>query len=182
MAKLRARGEDLTVGLPAVCEVPLSGFRSWNDGVVTTLEPVIPRNCSRLFNRSLHDVTTTITRNRNWKSGSTDLDILRMTSNCSQVAQYFENNLYVTKLERSFPVAYTFVVYNNPQQILRLLRHLYRPTNFYCIHPDRKSSPIFLLIFQNIATCLDNVIIPNELKDVRWGEPSIMEAHADDMS
>ena len=165
-----------TVGLPAVCEVPLTGFRSWNDGVVTTLEPVIPRNCSRLFNRSLHDVTTTIANNRNWKSGSTNLDILRMTSNCSQVAQYFENNLYVTKLERSFPVAYNFLVYNSPQQILRLLRYLYRPTNFYCIHPDKKSSPTFMHIIQNIATCLDNVIIPNQLKDVRWGEPSIMEA------
>ena len=95
VAKLCARGGDLTVELPAVCEVPSSGFRSWNDGVVTTLKPVIPRNCSRLFNRSLHDVTTTIANNRNWKSGSTDLDILRMTSNCSQVAQYFENNLYM---------------------------------------------------------------------------------------
>ena len=161
---------------PAVCEVPFSGFRSWNDGVVTTLEPVIPRNCSKLFNRSLHDVITTIANNRNWKSGSTDLDILRMTSNCSQVAQYFENNLYVTKLERSFPVAYNFLVYNSSQQILRLLRYLYRPTNFYCIHPDKKSSPTFMLIFQNIATCLDNVIIPNQLKDVRWGEPSIIDA------
>ena len=83
VAKLRARGGGLTVELPAICKVPLSGFRSWNDGVVTTLEPVIPRNCSRLFNRSLRDVTTTIANNRNWKSGSTDLDILRMTSNCS---------------------------------------------------------------------------------------------------
>ena len=82
----------------------------------------------------------------------------------------------MTKLERSFPVAYNFLVYNSSQQILRLLRYLYRPTNYYCIHPDKKSSPIFLLIFQNIATCLDNVIIPNQLKDVRWGEPSIIDA------
>ena len=79
----------VSISVPTkVCEVHLSGFRSWNDGVVTTLEPVIPRNCSRLFNRSLHDVTTTIANNCNWKSGLTDLDILCMTSNCSQVAQY----------------------------------------------------------------------------------------------
>ena len=169
-------GISHTVGLPAVCEVPLSGFRSWNDGVVTALKPVIKRDCKKLFDRSLQNIYQLREINRGWRNSLTDLDILRITSNCSQVAQYFENNLYVTKLERSFPVAYSFVIHNSTQQVLRLLRYLYRPTNFYCIHPDNKSSSTFLHTFKNIAACLNNVIIPDELQNVKWGQPSFMEA------
>ena len=169
-------GLSHTVGLPAVCEVPLSGFRSWNDGVVTTLKPVISRNCSRLFDNSPHDINLTLASNLDWNNSLSDSDILHMTSNCSQVVQYFANNLYVTKLERSFPVAYSFVIHDSPQQVLRLLRYLYRPTNYYCIHPDKKSPPAFLRMFKNLATCLDNVIIPAKLEHVERGKPSFMEA------
>ena len=94
--------------------------------------------------------------------------------NCSWLRDSFSNNLYNSKLERSFPIAFTFVVYDNPQQVLRLLRLLYRPQNSYCIHCDAKSP--HKAFFRKIASCFENIIIPSKLIDVVWGKETIMEA------
>ena len=111
-----------------------------------------------------------------WRNNFTDSDLLRTTTNCSFVKNYLNNNLYITKLEYSFPIAFVFVIYNSPQQVVRLLRVLYRHHNQYCLHPDLKSDPDFINIFRNIASCLENVHIASELRDVRWGNRSIMES------
>ena len=94
--------------------------------------------------------------------------------NCFWLRDSFSNNLYNSKLERSFPIAFTFVVYNNPQQVLRLLRLLYRPQNSYCIHCDAKSP--HKAFFQKIASCFENIIIPSKLINMMWGKETIMEA------
>ena len=84
------------------------------------------------------------------------------------------NNLYNTQLEVNFPVAFNFLVYDSPQQFLRLLRLLYRPQNVYCIHPDKKS--VFLSFYNNVSKCFHNIITATELMDVHWGEYTIMDA------
>ncbi len=85
-------------------------------------------------------------------------------------------------MEKSFPIAFTFVVYERPQQIMRLFKLLYRPHNFYCIHPDRKSSYLFVNILSNIAQCLDNVNIATKREHVVWGEYTIMKAQMNCLS
>ncbi len=82
--------------------------------------------------------------------------------------------IYVSKTERDFPIAFTSVVYNSPQQVLRLLRLLYRPHNSYCIHTDIKSP--HKTFFHSIAKCFDNVIVPSAEVDVIWGYYTILEA------
>ncbi len=104
----------------------------------------------------------------------TDEDALLRVQNCSWPRDHFSNNLYVSKTERDFPIAFTFVVYNSPQQVLRLLRLLYRPHNSYCIHTDIKSP--HKTFFHSIAKCFDNVIIPSVEVDVIWGYYTILEA------
>ena len=150
------------------CEVPPSGFKAWQSGVVTTLQPVLERNCSRVLAGHTEETGRIGEQSRTWKNALSDEELLNKTRNCSWVIDYFQGNMYVTKLERSFPIAYTLVIHNSPQQILRLLRFLYRPINMYCIHPDGKSSPVLLGIFYNIASCLNNVIIPPWLENVAY--------------
>jgi hypothetical protein len=157
------------------CQPPASGFKAWKDGVVTVLSPLLERNCTKLFAGDEEEILR-IGKSGKWKNTLTDGELLRQTASCGWVRGYFAGNLYVTELERSFPVAFTFVVHNSPQQVLRLLKFLYRPMNTYCIHPDLKSSKLFYDVFSNIAACLDNVIIPSKLVDVKWGLPSILEA------
>jgi hypothetical protein len=158
-----------------VCEVPIEGFKSWKSGVVTALKPEIEKNCSKLFAGDREELKKVRTESRKWKNELSDKDLLKMTGNCTLVEEYFHDNLYTTYKERSFPVAYTFVVYDSSQQVLRLLKFLYRPVNVYCIHPDLKS-PLIHSIFSNLATCLNNIIIPSNVLSVEWGHHSIMDA------
>ena len=44
--------------------------------------------------------------------------------------------------EESFPIAYSIVMYKDPEQVERLLHAIYRPQNHYCIHVDSKVSKI----------------------------------------
>lgn len=158
------------------CGLPSGVFSAWTRGVVTEVEPVIKRNCIKLFSGDANEVELARTHNRQWKNSLTDEELLKLTGNCSWVEDYFQDNLYTTRLERSFPVAYSFVVYDSPQQVVRLLRLLYRPTNTYCLHLDRKSNGSFRGIVNNIAHCLENVVIPSKLVSVSWGHYSLMEA------
>ena len=40
--------------------------------------------------------------------------------------------------EMEFPIAFSLLVYKDTEQIYRLLRAIYRPSNYYCIHVDAK--------------------------------------------
>ncbi len=53
---------------------------------------------------------------------------------------------------------------------------LYRPHNQYLIAPDMKSESVFINIFRNTASCLNNIHIKSELIGVSWGHKSLMES------
>ena len=160
----------------ALCVAPSGGFKAWQQDTVTVLEPPIARNCTKVFNGDKTEIGRIHIVSRKWQNGLSDLALLNLTSNCSWVLDYFSDNLYATKLERSFPIAYSFVIYNQPQQFLRLFRFLYKPFNTYCIHPDKKSPPLFQRIIENIANCLQNTFIASKLIDVQYAKPSLLEA------
>ena len=165
------------------CKIPLSGFKAWNDGVVTVVKPVnLQRNCSKIFSGDKEEIKKVVTLSARWKNALPDKELLKKTENCSWVREYFKDNLYVTNLERTFPIAFTFIVYERPQQVMRLLKFLYRPHNTYCIHPDRKSDSTFSSIFINTAKCLDNVHIASKRESVYWGHFSLMESQMNCLS
>ena len=158
------------------CEIPASGFKGWNEGVVTTLEPEVIRNCTKIYKGDEQEIASVHANNLKWNNSLADEELLQRSLNCTWVREYFTDNLYMTKLEREFPIAYTFVIHNGIQQVLRLLRLLYRPTNTYCIHPDKKSPKTFTDFFHNIAGCLKNVIIPQQTVNITYGLYTIMAA------
>ena len=159
-----------------VIPVPAGGFRAWKQDAVTVLEPPIARNCTKLFTGNTRAIRRIKHVSQRWQNALNDSVLLNLTSNCSWVADYFSDNLYATKLERSFPIAYSFVIYNQPQQFLRLFRFLYKSFNTYCIHPDKKSPPLFHGIINNIAKCLQNMFIASTLISVQHSQPSLLEA------
>ena len=112
----------MTGGTDSVCELPVGGFKSWKDGVVTVVKPVIERNCTKIFAGDQHEVKRVLKQNLSWANEVSDHKLLQMVGNCSWVREYLHDVMYTTKLERSFPIAYTFVVYESPQQVLRLLK------------------------------------------------------------
>ncbi|CAL1543474.1 unnamed protein product [Lymnaea stagnalis] len=81
----------------------------------------------------------------------------------------------LTQEESEFPIAYSIVTYKDIEMVERLLRVIYRPQNFYCIHVDKKSEKDFLRTMRSISGCFDNVFLTSDLVDVKWGEFSVLE-------
>ena len=157
-------------------------FKSWERGVVTTDTPEVPVNCSKLIAGDEEEIQRVSSITATWKSAVSDEAMLERVRDCSWLREYFTDNLYNSELEKSFPIAFTFVVYDSPQQVLRLLRLLYRPQNAYCIHYDAKTTSLIKEYAKAIAGCLDNVIIPSKLERVVWGHYSLLAAQINCMT
>ncbi|KAL4221385.1 hypothetical protein ACF0H5_019643 [Mactra antiquata] len=87
---------------------------------------------------------------------------------------YVEHPL--SQIELNFPLAFGLIVYRDVEQIERLIRSIYRPHNFYCIHIDSKLQMKEKTALQRVANCLDNVYIADKSINVTWGEFSVLEA------
>ncbi len=151
-------------------------FKSWRLRAITILEPNIQKNCQKIFKGDKQEAKRVLEESAKWINPVQDTDLLKLTENCLWVRNTFGDNLYTTKLEKSFPIAFTFTIYNSPQQVLRLLKALYRSVNTYCIHVDPKSDQTFIDIFGNIAKCLSNVHMASKLYKVTWGDNGVMKA------
>ncbi|XP_064642575.1 beta-1,3-galactosyl-O-glycosyl-glycoprotein beta-1,6-N-acetylglucosaminyltransferase-like [Lineus longissimus] len=88
--------------------------------------------------------------------------------------RYFAKPL--SEKEAKFPLAYSIVVFKDVEQVERLLRAIYMPQNYYCIHVDKKSPKEIHTSLTKIADCFSNVFITSKLEDVRWGEQTMLQA------
>ncbi|KAH3706326.1 hypothetical protein DPMN_065711 [Dreissena polymorpha] len=99
-----------------------------------------------------------------------------MTKNCS----YFKRlrgyiNHHLTEVERDFPIAFSLLIYKDIEQSERLLRAIYRPQNFYCIHVDSKTDQATYDAMSSIARCFDNVFMTSKRFNVQWGTMTVLE-------
>ncbi|KAL8610851.1 hypothetical protein ACOMHN_056706 [Nucella lapillus] len=103
-------------------------------------------------------------------------DYIRETRNCSR---FIEDRGYImaaTEEEMAFPIAYSIMMYTGVEQTERMLRAIYRPHNFHCIHVDKKSPADLMKAMQGIAECLPNVFVASKLNKVYWATWSSLEA------
>lgn len=161
-----------------------TAYRSWKKGIVTLLEPEVSKNCSALFQGNQEEIHRVAEVNKRWdhsrynKKFSEWID----SEDCQKIKIEFEENFYISGEEWSFPLAFAMNVHSNPQQIIRLLRVIYRPHNLYCIHYDQKTSDAVKKVFNTLAKCLKNVIIPKKIVRVVYGCYPILEAQLSCMS
>ncbi|XP_029472139.1 beta-1,3-galactosyl-O-glycosyl-glycoprotein beta-1,6-N-acetylglucosaminyltransferase [Rhinatrema bivittatum] len=111
------------------------------------------------------------------RSHLTTDDYINMTKDCD----YFTNERrYImeplTKEEEEFPIAYSVVVHHKIDMFERLLRSIYVPQNYYCIHVDKKSPESFLAGVRGIVSCFDNVFIASQLENVVYASWSRVQA------
>ena len=160
------------------CKVPPGGFKSWNISVVTRMTPDIHANCTLLFSGDEHEIERVRNASQVWPVKEYTLKFTEWVKehNCTHFKQELSDNLYITKDEVAFPLAFTLIVHDNPFQVFRLLKVIYRPQNIYCIHYDRRSSEDVKLLFNNLATCFNNIIIPSNITEVHWGHHTLMDA------
>ena len=102
---------------------------------------------------------------------------LNLTSNCKR---FKDDRGYILKAlsenEDQFPIAYSINIYKDIEQFERLLRAIYRPQNYYCIHVDKKSPDVFHRAVEKIVNCFTNVFVASNNVEVKWGEFSSLQS------
>ena len=133
-------------------------------------------NCKAIINNNKTEIKYALRfMKRKEKENISPLDYIEKTDNCFQ---FLRQRKYIRKplTNEDFSIAYSIVIYKDIEQFERLLRAIYRPQNYYCIHIDTKSPKIFHRAVQGISDCFPNVFIASTLVDVKWGEFTALQA------
>ena len=149
-------------------------FKSWIKGRITEMSPSLRQNCSELMAGDSSEIqrVTQLLNHTNTTNVFTD-NLL----NCTQILHEFNDNFYISKQEREFPIAFLLVIHTNAEQVSRFLKAIYRSHNLYCIHPDLNSGNQFIQIFKLISSCLPNVFVPSNVSAVNYNnDHTILEA------
>jgi len=132
-------------------------------------------DCYKLFKKDYHEISEA--RIVQSLPRVSDYQYVTMTMNCSE---FLRQRRYVleplTADEANFPIAFSILIYKEIGQFERLLRSIYRPQNYYCIHVDTKSPEVFQRAATELAGCFENVFVSSRSVNIKWGEYSVLEA------
>lgn len=104
-------------------------------------------------------------------------EFINKTKDCVQFRQEMHYDIFpITDEERDFPIAFSILTFKDVNQTERLLRAIYRPHNFYCIHVDHSSSQAIHNAMRGICDCLENVFIVSKTEDVIYNHVSRLQA------
>ena len=95
--------------------------------------------------------------------------------NCKMIRKKYP---LVEERDGDMDIAFTIVVHKDSWQITRLLRMIHRINNYYCIHPDARSSVSFLNALQGAATCFGTnveLVPPEKRIAVTWGDETVLK-------
>ena len=132
-------------------------------------------NCGEIFANNKTELGRALKYRRN-TSLRDELYYKTATKNCTQ---YIIDQGYITEPlneeEELFPLAFSILMYRDVEQVERLLRVIYRPHNYYCIHVDSKSKKDIYNRMEYIASCFKNVFMCSVRFKVKWGAFSILQ-------
>ncbi len=128
-------------------------------------------NCTLLFENNTYEQSIAKAYHiRNEKIPLLENFYIDEAQNCTEFKrQRSYIDITLTEEEDAFPIAYSIMLYRDIEQAERLLRVIYRPQNYYCIHVDTKSERLFRLAVEQISKCFDNVFLSSKSFDVNWG-------------
>lgn len=134
-------------------------------------------NCAKIIRGSKSEITKSADLGNDYLTVLSPSYYIRKTENCDA---FINSREYITdslsKEEKEFPLAYSILVYKSVFQFERLLRSIYRPQNFYCIHADMKMSEDDYDAVRYIISCFDNVFFSSKAYNVAWGTFSVLAA------
>ncbi|XP_075067104.1 beta-1,3-galactosyl-O-glycosyl-glycoprotein beta-1,6-N-acetylglucosaminyltransferase [Mixophyes fleayi] len=144
--------------------------------------PNVHVNCTKIIRGDVEEIQNAklnlITVNyKSQLSRLTEKDYMNMTKDCYSFTKDRKYILYpLSKEESDFPIAYSIVIHHKIDMLERLLRSIYMPQNYYCIHVDKKSSESFLSAVKAIASCFENVFIASQLENVVYASWTRVQA------
>ncbi|KAH9524980.1 Beta-1,3-galactosyl-O-glycosyl-glycoprotein beta-1,6-N-acetylglucosaminyltransferase [Bulinus truncatus] len=150
-----------------------------------TIDNVIPPrhehrvDCSAIINGNMREIDKASKLSLRLKSEEQQWAARRYIKLATNCSSFLNRRGYImsplTREEMEFPIAFGILVAEDVEMAERLLRAIYRPQNYYCIHVDSKYEDIYR-VFLAIASCLNNVILPDRRLNVGWGTFSTLEA------
>ena len=105
-------------------------------------------NCPAIFdgNKNAIEVAKLYVRN-NPRTHIPDVDFIKLTTNSLLFkVQRGYTNYPVSQEELEFPLAFSILFHQNLEQVENLLRTLYRPQNWYCLHLDADAPQVLSLL------------------------------------
>ena len=115
-------------------------------------------------------------QDQNPKMPIPDSAYVDLTKNCDKFKQ---ERQYVSKPlsteEATFPIAYSIMAFKDVEMFERVLRAVYHPQNYYCIHVDKKSPSIVREAIKAITNCFSNVQMASRTIEVQWAWFSVLE-------
>lgn len=167
----RRDAQPATDTLSAPTPEDVSAMENINE-INNLLEPVIHRqfNCTRLFlgDQEEQEKVKSFHSKYPYKHVQ-EASFVKATSRCQAYIQARGYATHVPEEEAEFPLAYSITIHKHADQFERLLRVIYRPNNYYCIHVDKKSSKKLHAAIKAIADCFDNVFVASKLEVVVYG-------------
>lgn len=137
-------------------------------------------SCQKLFMNNEVEMEVASKYHEVFTNNQRSLSTKKIKSLSTNCANYRKERQYMmkpaTQEEEEFPLAYSILMYTDPGQAERLLRAIYRPQNYYCIHVDKKSEPDVHGAMRAVANCFDNVFIASAKINVTWGHISTVRA------
>ena len=125
-------------------------------------------SCGRL----IRNPDLTLTANELTQLNNEASSFLSFPNDCS----FFTHRLKSSSDESTYPLAFTILIHSNLEQFDFLLHTIYRPSNFYCIHIDLKSSSTLYQSIIDRSKCVTNIYFPGKRLNVTWGHFSVLEA------
>ncbi|KAK3608206.1 hypothetical protein CHS0354_039222 [Potamilus streckersoni] len=111
------------------------------------------------------------------KNSIPDAEYLNLTSDCNAYKRERGFlDFIVTEEEEKYPIAYSILVYQEVEQLERLLWAIYRPQNIYCIHVDLSSPKAVHNAVNAITGCFDNVFVVSKKETVIYEGFSRLQA------
>ncbi|XP_050394469.1 beta-1,3-galactosyl-O-glycosyl-glycoprotein beta-1,6-N-acetylglucosaminyltransferase [Patella vulgata] len=96
-----------------------------------------------------------------------DQTLIDHTHKCDLYKQvYGYNNILNTEEEKQFPIAFNILLYKDVAQVEILLRAIYRPQNYYCLHVDGFSPDHVHKAAKALVDCFDNVFIVSKIENI----------------
>ncbi|KAL4630135.1 beta-1,3-galactosyl-O-glycosyl-glycoprotein beta-1,6-N-acetylglucosaminyltransferase [Arapaima gigas] len=138
-------------------------------------------NCTKILQQDREEMGRSklimITKSFQSETNITAEKYIEWTANCEKFKVFRKYLTFpLSPEEENFPLAYSIVIHHKIHNFERLLRAIYAPQNFYCIHVDKKAPPLFQEAVVGITSCFENVVISSRLETIVYGSWSRVQA------
>ena len=140
-------------------------------------------NCRKLIegNEEEHMLALKLMK-ANPKQFFSDEKLNNLAQNCTNLRGLGYKNEIGSQEEENFPIAFSILLHRDLHQMERLLRIIYSPQNYYCLHVDRKAHPILLTGVNSIAKCFPNIVVVSKQENVVYASFSRLQAELNCMT